>query len=211
MANLASDDFPSLEALLATEASDPDKDIVKASLASTKDAIVSPAITYFKKRFIDANCILHSEMKLFELARLIAPHSFVLHHASFSAATAVGFCKAIPFLSDLSEAMCEGMLREMPVYTYHAGAFVPPATQGFKKRSEYLDAISEHILSFWRANEALIPHWSSFAARIALCQPSSACVERVFSTLARVASKDRRNMLNDQTELACMLSYNHPN
>ena len=55
-----------------------------------------------------------------------------------------------------------------------------------------------------------LPHWSAAAAcqQVLLCQPSSAAVERVFSSLKNSFGDQQSRALEDYIELALMLQHN---
>ncbi len=167
----------------------------------------------FKKRFIGPTALMAAEMERFKHARLAAPHQFLLHQGSFPTAEAVKgmahaektlFQHALPFLN---EAAHREMDNERAAYTALAGQFVPPSSHG-KKKAVFMCELTTALLLWWKVQERLLPKWSWFVKKMLLIQPSSASVERVFSIVNRIYSKDRYSSLNDMIELSVMLAYN---
>ena len=63
-------------------------------------------------------------------------------------------------------------------------------------------------LEWWRRHKNDLPKWADMARRIALCQPSSAAAERVFSLL-QCTFGDRQDLaLEVYVEASLMLQYN---
>ena len=52
-----------------------------------------------------------------------------------------------------------------------------------------------------------VPGWASTCRRVLLCQPSSACVERVFSLLIQF-NDQQQSALEDYVESALIMRYN---
>ena len=89
-------------------------------------------------------------------------------------------------------------------------------------RSEYTEVNKKaySIMEWWRltTNEdsadigtprfKVFGSWGKLLLLIALCVPSSAAVERVFSLLKLCKSKDKYRMLHDEMEAAMFLRYN---
>ena len=64
------------------------------------------------------------------------------------------------------------------------------------------------VIDWWLQHKDELPHWSSAAQKIALVQPSSAAVERVFSMLKASFGPQQDNSLQDYIESSLMLQYN---
>jgi len=63
-------------------------------------------------------------------------------------------------------------------------------------------------LEWWRRHKNDLPKWADMARRIALCQPSSAAAELVFSLL-QCTFGDRQDLaLEVYVEASLMLQYN---
>jgi hypothetical protein len=78
-------------------------------------------------------------------------------------------------------------------------------------RSEARDADNTvPILEWWRNKKAELPNWYALTKRALLIQPSSAGVERVFSVLKRVMSKNssKKGVLMDKWQIALFKGVN---
>jgi hypothetical protein len=64
------------------------------------------------------------------------------------------------------------------------------------------------VWKWWQDHQRALPHWSAAAKRMALIQPSSASVERVFSILENVTSGSQSRLLEDALEATILLRYN---
>ena len=64
-------------------------------------------------------------------------------------------------------------------------------------------------LEWWEHNKGTLPKWSQGFSKIALIQPSSASVERVFSVLKKHFTQYQHSALQDYVEVSVMLEYNH--
>lgn len=62
-------------------------------------------------------------------------------------------------------------------------------------------------LDWWERNADKLPCWSAACRKVVLCQPSSACVERVFSLLKHF-TEQQQCALEDYIEVALMMQYN---
>ena len=62
-------------------------------------------------------------------------------------------------------------------------------------------------LVWWEQHAEKIPSWANACQKIILCQPSSACVERVFSLLKQY-NDQQQSALEDYIETALMMQYN---
>ena len=65
------------------------------------------------------------------------------------------------------------------------------------------------VISWWAEHSDELPHWSSAAKMVALIQPSSGAVERVFSILTNTFGAQQDHSLQDYIEASLMLQYNY--
>ena len=65
------------------------------------------------------------------------------------------------------------------------------------------------VIDWWLQHKDELPNWSSAAQMIALVQPSSAAVERVFSMLKAPFGPQQDNSLQDYIESSLILQYNN--
>ena len=64
------------------------------------------------------------------------------------------------------------------------------------------------LLSFWRDNRIRLPTWHSVAMDLALIQPSSCFIERVFSVLRMCLDSRQEQTLSDRIAASVLLKYN---
>ena len=64
------------------------------------------------------------------------------------------------------------------------------------------------LWEFWRDNRMRIPHWYSVAKDMALMQPSSAFMERVFSILRACMDERQESCYSDRITASALLKYN---
>ena len=64
------------------------------------------------------------------------------------------------------------------------------------------------VINWWLNHVEDLPHWSSAAQMVALVQPSTAAVERVFSILKASFDPQQDNSLQDYVESSLILQYN---
>ena len=64
------------------------------------------------------------------------------------------------------------------------------------------------ILQGWEKQEEKLAQWSAACQQVLLCQPSSAAVERVFSTLKNSFGDQPGRALEGYVELSLMLQHN---
>ena len=101
----------------------------------------------------------------------------------------ISLSKKFTFLSD---QLLENLKLELPNYVENATEI-----------SSDVEAID-----WWLQHKDELPHWSSAAQMIALVQPSSAAVERIFSMLKASFGPQQDNSLQDYIESSLMLQYN---
>lgn len=98
-------------------------------------------------------------------------------------------------LSFLSSEEIAALLSELPRYIVQAQGFPP-------------DFDEDHEL-WWRQHRLELPAWYSSLAKVAVFQPSSACVERVFSVVNNLYDEQQGSALQDHLEASVMSSYNN--
>ena len=71
--------------------------------------------------------------------------------------------------------------------------------------------VEENIdaMRWWRQHRTTLPNWSRLACAVALFQPSSACVERIFSMLEALYNDTQTATLEDAREASIQLRYNN--
>ena len=143
---------------------------------------VQPGFTYFESRFGGE---LLPCVKAFKAASLLHPLKITHLHPN---ASTVDDLKAFPFLHDA----IPDLQKELPQYL--------AAAEGVSAETE--------LLKWWKKQEEKLPHWSAACRQVLLCQPSSAAVERVFSSLKNSFSDQQSRALEDYVELALMLQHN---
>jgi hypothetical protein len=94
--------------------------------------------------------------------------------------------KSLPFLS---ADLIYGMIHELPT-DLASHAAVPD------------------LEKFWKVAKARLPFWSEAALLVALLQPSSGCVERVFSLLRNLFTNRKECALEDYVQGSVQLMYN---
>lgn len=96
--------------------------------------------------------------------------------------------RAFPFL----QSAIPDLQKELPAYL--------AAAEGV--------SIDIETLKWWARQEEKLPNWAAACRQVLLCQPSSAAVERVFSTLQNSFGDQQSRALEDYVELALMLQHN---
>ena len=64
------------------------------------------------------------------------------------------------------------------------------------------------VWEFWRDNSLRLPHWYGVAKNIALIQPSSAFMKRVFSILRSCMDERQEKSFSDRIAASALLKYN---
>ena len=64
------------------------------------------------------------------------------------------------------------------------------------------------LLKFWQDNKIRLPTWYNVAMDLALIQPSSCFIERVFSMLRACMDSRQERALSDRIAAAVLLKYN---
>ena len=144
-------------------------------------ACVQPTFTYVENKFWSELLPL---VNAFKAACLFGPTKVIDLHPD---ATMVEDLKAFTFL----EQVIPDLQMELPVYLATA------------------EGVSNiELQEWWKRAEEKLPHWAAECRQVFLCQPSSAAVERVFSTLNNCFGDDQSRALEDYIELSLMLQHN---
>jgi hypothetical protein len=158
----------------------------KGELFGVGQQAVAPGIAYFKSKFLDADAPLSDAMKVFRSARIFNP----LRIRDFNANEILQAAKGLPFV-DPPEL--KRMAEELSTYTSIAAS---------------VSTTTVDLEEFWAAKSSSLPAWSRVAFQVGLIQPSSACVERVFSILRAHFNKRQNHARQDLVEGSIKLSYN---
>lgn len=145
---------------------------------------VQPGLEYFQNIFGSVDN-LSQLLSCFKAARLIDPTR--VNDLQPTAAD-VRELANFPFINDND---VDGLILELPAYL--------TASNGVH---------ATDILDWWKRHKEALPRWSREAAKIFLCQPSSAAAERVFSLLKASFSDQQQSALEDYIETSLMLQYN---
>jgi len=143
---------------------------------------IKPGIEYFVSKFFSNDAPLKVAMGIFKAARWFdAERAINLQQENL-----LEELKSLPFLS---ADLINGMIHELPTYLALHGA-VPD------------------LEKFWKVAKARLPFWSEAAFLVALLQPSSGCVERVFSLLRNLFTNRQECALEDYVQGSVKLTYN---
>lgn len=122
-------------------------------------------------------------MIFFKAARLWDPRNIEEYHGSVTA-----WCDATPVLKTL----VPGLVAELPAY-----------------RAKAKDVEGDvDVLRWWRKWRQELPKWAEALRIVALVQPSSAGIERLFSELKHKYTVLHGNALNDFIESCTLTAYN---
>ncbi len=150
---------------------------------------VQPMFDYLTSRFAQAP-ELKNMVELFEAAQIFNPSK--IGALRLQRGVIQASLKKFKFISAAEHTR---LLVELPDYVVAANGYDPSRTADHAK--------------FWREMMVSLPTWSDIAFRAALLQPSSACVERIFSMLNATNHDTQENMLEDYVEGALMKRYNN--
>jgi len=131
---------------------------------------VQTGFTYSESRFGGE---LLPCVKAFKAASLFHPLKITDFHPD---ASRVDDLKAFPFLHDA----IPDLQKKLPQYL--------DAAEGVSAETELLK---------WSKKQEKLPHWSAACQQVLLCQPSSAAVERVFSSLKNSFSDQQSRALRN--------------
>ena len=150
-----------------------------------------PVFEYVKKKFTPTGQ-LSKTRSLFEACRLLNPNR--INHIDRSNITSL--LKRLPSIAKLPNDQClqlfQGLQAELSTY---------------EALARDCDG-SRPIGEWWRANKLQLPTWFSVAKIVALYQPSSAAVERLFSIYQHMFNDEQTLALADYKRAAIMVRFN---
>ena len=176
--------FPNVSAVAKLIASD-DHQVQRALVVEAKQC-VTPALTYFRRRFSHQDGDLYHLVLMYKASRLCNPH-FVRDSAPSVAA--VDDLRRLPFFD--TDVTITDLQEELPAYKVAAADV-----------SGDVDPVV-----WWRRQHSL-PAWKKATIVLLHLTPSSAAVERVFSLMKAYAGDQQYRMLDDQLQVALVLQYN---
>ncbi len=147
-------------------------------------ACVKPGLDYFTAKFEGD---LLPIMEAFKSARIFDPAKLSDMQPDVST---VDSLRSFKFLE--SDVIINNLKSELPAYLAAADGV----------------ALSVDPLTWWERHSEKLPSWAKACKQILLCQPSSAAVERVFSTLNNMFDRSQFSALEDYIETAVMLQHN---
>ena len=142
---------------------------------------VLPGCTYFEQQLSGK---FKQQLDIFKAARLFSPHQ--IQFIKPDVALIQDQLGGLPFVKsvDLTE-----LSLELPTYLARAEGVCNTTCS----------------LKWWKSNSDVLPNWSRLARKIVLLQPSSGCVERVFSLLNSTFGEQQDNSLQDYVQSSIML------
>ena len=146
---------------------------------------VKPVEEYFKSKFSNE---LSTSLSVFKAARVFAPSKVKEMTPDISI---VNSLSEITFLNN--KTTLNNLKSEFPQYIALSEDTSPEVD----------------VMSWWAEHSDELPHWSSAAKMVALIQPSSGAVERVFSILTNTFGTQQDHSLQDYIEASLMLQYNY--
>ena len=111
--------------------------------------------------------------------------------AAFIFNTSLTAPQSTPYIVSTFLTLLDGLRSKLPTYLAMA--------------EDTADEID--FLVWWEQHAKKLPSWASACQKVLLCQPSSACVERVFSLLKQY-NDQQQSSLEDYIETALMMQYN---
>ena len=144
---------------------------------------ITPGYDYFKAKFGQELCAV---VEAFKAARIFHPAKVNFLKPD---CTTIDTLRSLKFLDN--DQVLGGLKSELPTYL--------AVSEG---TADDID-----LLVWWEQHAEKIPSWASACKKILLCQPSSACVERVFS-LFKQLNEQQQCALEDYVETAMMMQYN---
>ena len=146
---------------------------------------VTPVVKYFKSKFSNE---LSKSLSIFKAAQVFAPSKVKEVAPDVSI---VNSLSEITFLNN--KTTLDNLKSELPQYIAVSADTSPEVD----------------VMSWWAEHSQELPHWSSAAMMVALIQPSSGAVERVFSILTNTFNAQQESSLQDYIEASLMLQYNY--
>jgi hypothetical protein len=173
------------------------KDYYKTQLRNHALECVRPGLEYIINKFFSRGSTLERNMQVFEACRLFHP---------LYARVAVGrdgqVSMVLNSIGVFSQDEVKNMADEYSSYVAVASDLANVDT------SEYDKPGNNECFQWWVRNKTKLPYFCAGAFKVALLQPSSACVERVFSMLSSTFSDSQTALLFDAREASLMLRYN---
>ena len=146
---------------------------------------VKPVEEYFKSKFSNE---LSTSLSVFKAARVFAPSKVKEMTPDISIVNSLSEITSLNNKTTLNN-----LKSEFPQYIALSEDTSPEVD----------------VMSWWAEHSDELPHWSSAAKMVALIQPSSGAVERVFSILTNTFGTQQDHSLQDYIEASLMLQYNY--
>jgi hypothetical protein len=186
--------------ILATEIFQPGhKEEYKASLLDHALDCITPALEYLKNKFQTEETGLKQNMNVFEACLVFHP---LFADITVRRKGAGQLSTVLKQIGVFSETEMDNMASEYATYIALASMLDNEGASRLEQPG------NNDCFDWWVRAKSKLPHFCSGAFKIALLQPSSACVERVFSLLANVFSNSQTSLLQDAREACIMLRYN---
>ena len=174
--------WPNTAALARGFATQQQQPALEQQLMAYALSCVQPGFDYIETTFFGE---LLPVVKAFKAAALFHPSKVPDISPD---ASAIEELKIFPFLC----SAVRNLLGELPAYLAVAEGV----------------SVDVDPLKWWEKQEPQLPHWANSCRKVLLCQPSSAAVERVFSTLKNSFNDQQSRALEDYVELSLMLQWN---
>lgn len=147
-----------------------------------------PARRKFNKLF-GTNGVFQGTLNLFRAARLLQP----CHWNSFQSEIDANVLNFFRHLSKTQVVLLKRQLPDYLVIAQHVVHMDPPA-----------------LLQWWANVPPEISEWAALVPWMAVCQPSSASVERAFGIIGSLIGDDQKSMKEDKVFTTAMLRFNAP-
>lgn len=143
---------------------------------------VTPVVKYFKSKFSNE---LSKSLSIFKAARVFTPSKVKEMTPDVSVVNSLTLLNNKTILDNLKSELLQYIA---------VSADTSPEVD---------------VMSWWAEHSEELPHWSSAVKMVALIQPSSGAVERVFSILTNTFNAQQESCLQDYIEASLMLQYNY--
>jgi len=157
---------------------------------------ILPALSYFSKR-MNEDCA--SRLLVLRRARIFNPLRVL--DVGVKIDEIESLATIFPWL-EFQNGLISQMIVEWAKYKSRAKDFAVPPGISFAERASM-------IWDWWMRQRVNLPAWSSAVALLALVQPSSAAMERVYSIVRRQFDDKQTKSLMDYVEGSVMLEYNN--
>lgn len=154
-------------------------------------ACVEPGFNYFRSKLSDPDSDLAHQVKIFRLARFL--HSLTAKRLQFS-------------MNNLNEFLHFKFIRQGCVHISQLRTELPLYQRAFNSVNDDVN-----INEFWIGVKEDIPMFFELYCILLLFQPSSGCVERVFSILTAMFTDQQELALHDYVQTQVMLRFNYRN